>query len=72
MILSDFLSIQKHDEINPHETIPISFNNQEILNARYYNINENDQNRYLIQTRSQAYPSGSILSKLNGVDKGVD
>ena len=26
MILSDFLSRQTHDESNPHEIIPISFN----------------------------------------------
>ena len=26
MILSDFLSRQKHDDSNPHEIIPISFN----------------------------------------------
>ena len=26
IILSDFLSRQKHDDSNPHEIIPISFN----------------------------------------------
>ena len=38
MILSDFSTRQKHDETYPHEIIPISFNMQEILLARYYNI----------------------------------
>ena len=31
MILSDFLSRQKHDDSNPHEIIPISFNMHNIL-----------------------------------------
>ena len=31
MILSDFLSRQKHDQSNEHEIIPISFNMQNIL-----------------------------------------
>ena len=26
MILSDFLSRQKHDDRNPHDIIPVSFN----------------------------------------------
>ena len=38
MILSDFLSRQKHDDSNPHETMPISFNMKNILQSRYYNI----------------------------------
>ena len=32
MVLSDFLSRQKHDDSNPHEIIPISFN---MYNALY-------------------------------------
>ena len=40
MILSDFLSRQKHDESSPHEIIPISFNMQIILQSRYNNIGE--------------------------------
>ena len=40
MIPSDFLSRQKHDNSNPHEIIPISFNMQIILKSRYYNIGE--------------------------------
>ena len=31
MILSDFLSRQQHDDSNPHEIIPISFNMHNIL-----------------------------------------
>ena len=38
MILSDFLSRQKHDDIYPHDIIPISFNMYNILHERYYNL----------------------------------
>ena len=38
MILSGFLSRQKHDDSNPHEIIPISFNMQIILHDKYYDI----------------------------------
>ena len=41
MILSDFLSRKKHDDSNPHEIIPISFNMQRILQTRYYNLGGN-------------------------------
>ena len=42
MVLSDFLSRQKHDKSDSHEFIPISFNMQEVLHARFYNIYENE------------------------------
>ena len=31
MVLSDFLSRQNHDNSNPHEIIPISFNMYQVL-----------------------------------------
>ena len=37
MILSDYLSRQKHDDSNPNEIIPISFHMQNVLQIRYYN-----------------------------------
>ena len=40
MILSDLLSRQKTDDSNLHKVIPISFNMQNILYHRYYNIGE--------------------------------
>ena len=43
---------------------------QEIPHARYYNIHESKQERYLFQTRSQAKTSGSISPKVHAVDKG--
>ena len=52
MILSIFLSRQKHDDSNPHEVIPISFNMQSILHDKYYNIGNLEN--YLVQTWSQA------------------
>ena len=72
MILSNVLSRQKHDERDPHEIMPISFNMQELLHNRYYNIHECEQKRYLIQTKTQAKTSGTILPKVHGVDNGVD
>ena len=49
MILSDFLSRQKHDDSNQHEIIPISFNMQSILQTIYYNIHKGNQVKYLVQ-----------------------
>ena len=51
MILSDFLSRQKHDYSNLHEIIPISFNMQSILHDKYYNIG--NLGKYMVQTQSQ-------------------
>ena len=42
MILSNFLSIQKHHDSKPHEIISISFNMQSILQTRYYNLGDRD------------------------------
>ena len=70
MILSDFLSVQKQDDSNPHEIIPISSNKQNILQTMYYNISE--QGKYLVQTRLQAKSSGITLPEVHGIDKGID
>ena len=48
MILSDFLSRQKHDVSDPHEGIPISFNMYNAFYEIYYRIEPQDQ--YLVQT----------------------
>ena len=71
MILSDFLSRQKHDS-NQHEIIPISFNMQNMLKTRYYKIGEREQEKYLVKTRSQVKSSGIILPEIHGTDKGID
>ena len=45
MILGDFLSRQKQDNSNTHETIPILYNMQNIFQSRYYNISEREQEK---------------------------
>ena len=45
MIHKNFLSRQKHDEIDPNEVIPISFSMQKVLHAKYHNKHENDQEK---------------------------
>ena len=63
MILSDVLSRQK----NPHEIILISFNMCQILDDNYYN-----EEKYLIQTRSQTKSSGIKLPEVHGMGKNLD
>ena len=70
MILSDFLSRQTHDNSDPHEIIPISFNMHNILHEKYYNIEMKD--RYLVQTCSQTKSSGIKLPEVHGVKKTLD
>ena len=72
MILSDFLSRQKHDVSNPHEIIPISSNMQNILQSRYYNIGKEKEGKYLVQTRSQTKSIGISLPEVHGRGKGLD
>ena len=72
MILSDFLSRQKHDDSDPHEIILISFNMQNMLQTKYYNIREREQGKYLVQRRSQTKTSCIILPEVHGIVKGID
>ena len=51
MILSDFLSRQTHDNGDPHDIVPISFDMHNTLHEKYYNIETRD--RYLVQMHSQ-------------------
>ena len=67
MILSDFLSRQRHDDSNPHDIIPISFNLHNILHERYYNLGMMD--RYFVQTQSQTKSSGITLPEVHGLKK---
>ena len=66
------MSKQKHDKSDLHEIIPITFNMQEVLHARYNNIHVTEQERYFIQTRSLAKTSVTVLPKVQDIDKGVD
>ena len=61
MILSHLLSRQKQDDSNPHEIIPISFNMQNVLRTRYYNVSERGQGKYLVHTQLQAESSRITL-----------
>ena len=72
MILSDFLSRQEIDKSDPHEIIPISFDMKTILNDRYYNVEEAEEGKYLVQTRSQTKDSGKRVPEVHGARKGVD
>ena len=45
---------------------------QNALQTRYYDIGEREQGKYLVQTRSQAMSSGTILQEVHGIDKGID
>ena len=72
MILVTFYLDKNKTMGNPHKIIPFSFNMQNILQTRYYNIGEREQGKYLVQTTSQAKSSGIILPEVHGIDKGID
>ena len=62
VILSDFLSRQKVDNSNPCEIIPISFSMRAVFQDKYYSLEEE---RYMIQTRSQMRASGVHLAEVH-------
>ena len=72
MIHSDVLSRQKQDDSSPHDIIPISFNMQNILQSKYYNIHEREEGNVLVQTRSKAKSSCTTLPEVHIIDKGID
>ena len=72
MILSGFLSRWKHDDSNPPEILPISFNMQNILQSRYYNIDKEKEGKCLVQIKSKAKSSGITLPEVHGVRKELD
>ena len=69
MILSDFLSRQSHDDSNPHEIIPISFNMYNTLYETYYRIEMIDQ--YLVQTCLQMKAARIVLPEVQGAQKAI-
>ena len=71
MILSDFLLRKKVDDNNLHEIIPISFNIQLVLQDKYYKLREEEE-RYMIQTRSQTKASVVQLPEVHRTRKGLD
>ena len=72
MVLSNFLSRQKHDDSNPHVIILIPFSIQIILQTRYYNLGKGNPMKYLVKTHSQAKSIGIKLPKVCGKGKGLD
>ena len=76
MVLSDFLSRQKTDDINPHKFIPILFTLISQLDNHFYQTNSRtDQpktDEYLVQTRSQAKSSSIKIPEIHGANKGLD
>ena len=70
MILSDFLSRQTHDDSNPHEIIPISFNMYKALYETYNSIEMKEQ--YLVQTQSQMKLSRITLPEVHGAKETLD
>ena len=71
MILSDFLSRQDLGNEDTKEIIPISFNMKLVLQDKYYNVNENEE-KYMVQTRSQTKASGVQLPEVHGSRKRLD
>ena len=73
MILSDFLSQQKNNDSDPSEIIPISFNAYGILEEnRNIDIHDTNDEKYLIQTCSQAKTSGTKLPEVHRVRKELN
>ena len=70
MIFSDFLSRQTHDDSDPHDIIPISFNMHNTLHEKYYKLETKE--RYLVQTQLQTKWSGVILPEVHGAKKILD
>ena len=70
IILSDFLSRRTHNDIDPHDIIPISFNMHNRLPEKYYNIEMKE--RYLVQTCLPTKSSGIRLLEVHGVKKTLD
>ena len=76
MGLGDFLLQQNNDDNNPNEIIPVSFDMYKILEDNRNNFDKCNSNfgneKYLIQTCSQAKTSGTKLLEVHGVQRGLD
>ena len=71
MVLSDFLSRQDPGDKNTKEIIPISFNMKLVLQDKYYNVGKNEE-KYMVQNRSQTKVSGVQLPEVHGLRKRLD
>ena len=62
--------IQTHDDSNPHEIIPISFNIYNTLYENYHSIEIED--KYLVQMWSQTKAAGITLPEVHSTKKTLD
>ena len=72
MVLSDFLSRQDPGDEDTKEIIPISFNMKTVLQDKCYNNNDDNKDRYSVQTRSQTKAKGEELPEVHGSSKRLD
>ena len=76
MVLSDLLSRQGNDNSDPGIIIPIIFNVYNILeenrNLSNLDLHKRDEEKFLIQTWSQAKTSGTTLPEVHGIRKKLD
>ena len=76
MVLSDFLSRQGNDNSDPGIIIPISFNAYSILeenrNLSNFDMRKENEEKFLIQTWSQAKMSGITLLEVHWIRKKLD
>ena len=68
--MHDFLSRQKHNDSNPHDIMPISFNMYLVLHDKYYDV-RNTEN-CLVQTRSQTKSTRIKLPEVHGMRNNLD
>ena len=66
-----FLSRQDLGDEDTKEIIPISLNMKSVLQNKYYNVNKNEE-KYMVQTRSQTKASGVQLPEVHGLRKRLD
>ena len=71
MILSDFLSRLDPGDEDTKEIIPVSFNMKSVLQDKYYYVGKNEE-KYMVQTRSQTKASGLQLPEVHGSGKRLD
>ena len=72
MVLSDFLSRQDPGDEDTKEIIPISFNMKTVLQDKYNDNNDENIDRYMVQTRLQTKASGVELPEVHGSSKRLD
>ena len=72
MVLSDFLSRQDPGDEDTKEIIPISLNMKTVLQDKYYNNDDENVDRCMVQTRLQTKASGVELPEVHGSSKRLD